>query len=398
MGLAIYVHIPYCLQRCTYCDFATYEQNQIIPIVEYFSLLKEELRQKARAFTRGSLPSVYFGGGTPSLGPAEDIVSFLEELTKHGFYLDEKTEVTLEINPATINADKMEIYLAGGINRFSVGVQTFHDSLLQSVKRKHSAQQAMETLDLLKKFRVNYSMDLLFALPGQSIDHLKNDLDQILRVAPPHISPYCLTVSEGHVLHKKLLDNETQLKMFELIRTTLQENGYEQYEISNFTKPGWESRHNLAYWNDQSYWGLGLSAHSYDKQIGLNKAYGIRFWNPNSIGEYKNLIQMNQGKEFLEPQANLPENLFEIPKKHQSLTDFCHTSLRRIKKGLEKKALQEKFGLSVLDKLQGPLSLLVERGLLERVAEEPEAWTLSPSGVLLANQVFLALTFLEGDI
>lgn len=390
-SFGIYIHIPYCLQRCTYCDFATYEQSKIMPPAQYLNLLKEEIRQTKNAYSQKELTTIYFGGGTPSLLPAEDIVSILEALANAGFTKTPTTEMTIEINPATITPQKMELYLKAGMNRFSVGAQTFDDRLLKSVNREHNAQQTRETLTFLKSFGVNFSFDILFALPTQTIDGLKRDLEEVVRLKPPHVSPYCLTVPEGHVLSANRPLEDDQLKMFDLISSTLKSEGYEQYEISNFALPGFHSRHNYLYWDDSPYWGLGLSAHSYAHQ----GPWGLRYWNPNSIGAYQNWIESNRGRDFEKPADNLPESCFERLEKHQALTDFCHTSLRTMN-GLSELKLHSRFGHAAVEAVQGQLRLFAEQGLVTRYGEGH--WRLTEEGQVLSNQVFAGLTYLKGEL
>ena len=390
-SFGIYVHIPYCLQRCTYCDFATYERSKIMPPEQYLSLLKEEIRQSEKAYRKGPLQTVYFGGGTPSLLPAENIVSILQELANAGFSQNSQTEITLEINPATIDPYKMEIYLKAGINRFSVGAQTFDDVLLKSVNREHNATQTRETLTLLKSLGVNFSFDILFALPTQTQDGLRRDLDEVLYFNPHHVSPYCLTVPEGHVLSKNRPLEEAQIEMFEAISDTLKSVGYERYEISNFALPGFHSRHNSLYWDDSAYWGIGLSAHSYAH----SGDWGLRYWNPNSIGAYENQIRSLEGKTFQHPAANLDLDHQEILRKHRALTDFCHTSLRTAS-GLVESRLMQRFGETAARAVLGSLQLFSEQKLVTRYGEG--AWRLTEEGIVLSNQVFAGLTFLEGEL
>jgi oxygen-independent coproporphyrinogen-3 oxidase len=400
VAFGVYIHIPYCIQRCSYCDFATYEQSQIMPPEKYFKLLLSELSQKASAFKNKKLDTIYFGGGTPSLVSAPLIVSVLEELSRHGFTLDywpgrgprKQTEITIEINPATVSKEKLDLYLKSGINRFSVGAQTFNDEHLKFIGRKHNSLETKETLDLLKANNLNFSFDIIFALPHQTLNDLRRDLDEILIRRPNHISPYCLTVPESHPLAKNRPLEEDQLEMFKMIESTLIQAGYIQYEISNFCLPGFESKHNSLYWDDENYWGLGLGAHSYQKQ----GEWGLRYWNPNAINDYEKLILTGVNKNFDSPELNLPIENFEQLKKHQALTDFCHTSLRR-QRGLSKVALIEKFGTQVAEKLQGPLSKIVSDGLLN-YSTDLQSWSLTSEGKVLSNQVFAALTFLKGEV
>lgn len=362
-----------------------------MPPEQYLSLLREEIHQSKDAYRKGALDTVYFGGGTPSLLPAESIVSILQELANAGFNLGQQTEITIEINPATINPRKMETYLKAGINRFSVGAQTFDDRLLKSVHREHDAKQTRDTLALLKSFGVNFSFDILFALPTQTLDGLKKDLDEVLNFSPQHVSPYCLTVPEGHVLSKTRLLEEDQLEMFNLISKTLKSARYEQYEISNFSLPGFHSRHNSLYWNNSPYWGIGLSAHSYAH----SGDWGVRYWNPSSIGAYEAWVRSGKGKSYLQPAQNLPVENQEHLKKHQALTDFCHTSLRTLV-GLSEETLQARFGEEASDAVRGQLQLFAEQTLVTRYGKG--YWRLTEEGLVLSNQVFAGLTFLEGEL
>ncbi len=362
-----------------------------MPPSQYLHLLKEEIRQSEKAYRKGPVDTIYFGGGTPSLLPAEDIVAILDDLAKVGFTAGPQTEITIEINPATLSGPKMEAYLKAGVNRFSVGAQTFDDRLLKSVRREHNAQQTRETLSFLKSFGVNYSFDILFALPTQTVDGLRADLEEVLRFAPPHVSPYCLTVPEGHILAKNRPLEDDQLEMFELIAQALKSENYERYEISNFAKAGFHSRHNSLYWDDSDYWGIGLSSHSYSH----TGPWGTRYWNPNSIGTYEAWVKSQQTKDFAEPALNLPAENKERLQKHQALTDFCHTSLRTLI-GLKDLVLLGRFGSKTAQAVQGQLQLLTEQGLVTHLGES--SWRLTDEGILLSNQVFAGLTYLEGEL
>lgn len=357
---------------------------------DYVQLLFEEIRQKQNYFPPQKLDTLYFGGGTPSLLEPTLIVSIKKQLEKHGFTTGPQTEVTLEINPATLTPDKLQYYIDNGFNRFSVGAQTFDDRLLKMVKREHNAKQTLETLELLRSKNVNFSFDILFALPSQTFEGLRRDVEIAVEQGSSHISPYCLTVPESHPLAKgRALDDE-QVDMFELIAGELTSRGFQQYEISNFALPGKESRHNLLYWTDSPYWGIGLSAHSYSKHA----AWGNRFWNVNNIDSYRSQILSHQDKEFSKPENHLPTEQFELLEMHQALTDFCHTSLR-LMRGLDERALQERFPsrvstqvFSLLKNLEGKNWLRFDKG----------HWALTPEGLVISNQVFRELTFLAEDL
>lgn len=384
--LGIYIHIPYCLQRCTYCDFATYVYKEILPPEKYIELVKSEIKLRSGLFNptnkQISLSTIYFGGGTPSLIPAELIVNVISELAKHGFMTGPQTEITIEINPATVDERKLATYLSNGVNRFSVGAQTFSDKHLKAVHREHNADQTVQTLKLLQKHGLNFSFDLLFALPNQTIAELKYDVEKSVELGASHISPYCLTVPEGHPLSKNRPLDEEQIEMFDIIHRGLSDQGFRRYEISNYGKPGFESKHNLLYWTDENYWGLGLSAHSYQRHNPENP-WGQRFWNANNINVYE--------KEILAQIARPLEHQVEHLKKNQSLTDFCHTSLR-LENGLSLEKIESKFGSTELFEVLQIAEKLLQKNLLER---QNQNLKLTQPGILVSNQVFEQFTFLE---
>lgn len=386
MKFGVYVHIPYCLQRCSYCDFATYVHTEIIPPQDYLLLLQSEIRRRANWIGPRPLDTLYFGGGTPSLVDPQIISAVIASLKESGFDLRPGAEVTIEINPATISDEKLDAYLAMGVNRFSVGAQTFNDDLLRSVRREHSSDDTRHTLDLLRSRNLNYSFDLLFALPGQTLAGLELDLNQVESYLPPHVSPYCLTVPESHPLAKLSLPEALQIEMFEMISSRLEAMGYAQYEISNFCRPGFESRHNSLYWDNDEYWGIGLSSHSYL----LREKWGVRFWNPKNLDQYqKQKMDAQQISSELDPEH------FEVLERHQALTDYCHISLRRAQ-GLSLLALANRFGHSVMDLVQAEVDKMSEKGLLRQ--GPGGCFSLTKTGILMSNQVFSKLTFLEEDL
>jgi oxygen-independent coproporphyrinogen-3 oxidase len=381
--LGVYIHIPYCLQRCTYCDFATYVQHEILPPEKYVDLVKKEISFKkhifAEAFSNKPLSTIYFGGGTPSLISAELIIDLIAELSKHGFTTGPQTEITIEINPATVDPKKLERYLAAGVNRFSVGAQTFHDRLLKAVHREHNAKQTFDTLELLRKYGLNFSFDLLFALPTQTLKELESDVEIAIQLGSSHISPYCLTVPEGHPLSKNRPVEDEQIEMFQIIHEKLSSKKFHRYEISNYALSGKESRHNLLYWQDRPYWGLGLSAHSYSK----NSPWGERFWNASNINLYE--------KDILSEELAPKKNQIEVLEKHQAMTDFCHTRLR-LSEGLAIKDLRAKFGHEAASEIDALAMDLIRRNLL---VFSDEAYRLTESGILISNQIFEKFTFLS---
>ena len=383
MAFGVYVHIPYCLQRCIYCDFATYQTSQILPPSEYIERVKKEIRVKGPAVGPRPLKTLYFGGGTPSLLEPELLGAVVQELKDSGFSLEAGAEVTLEINPATLNPDKLSALMEVGFNRFSVGAQSFSDDLLKKANRIHSAQDTKDTLRLLKESASNFSLDILFALPTQTLDDLRRDLDEALRWSPPHVSPYCLTVPEGHPFAKGRAPDEEQVSMFELIEKTLNAGGLDLYEISNFAKPGLESRHNLLYWNDEEYWGVGLSSHSYLHRF----KWGCRFWNPRNIDEYTSYIDALK-KWSLE---HMEENRHERLELRQSLTDFFHTSLRKTS-GLDYMSFAGKYRAKPHDVASNAIKSMQNQGL---ISDSGQALKLTKEGRLVSNRVFEEFTFMS---
>ncbi len=380
MAFGVYVHIPYCLQRCVYCDFATYELSQILSPQDYIKRVQSEIKTKSKTIGPRPLDTLYFGGGTPSLISPDLLNCVIQTLSECGFPLKHTSEVTLEINPATTDQGNLEKLIGFGFNRFSVGAQTFDDRLLKIAHRRHSAQDTIDTLSLLKKYSLNFSLDVLFALQTQTLYDLKKDLDIALSFSPPHVSPYCLTVPETNPMAKGRAPEDEQVEMFDLLKTALEVGGLARYEISNFSRPGLESRHNMLYWDDDEYWGVGLSSHSYMHW----GSWGSRFWNPRGIDDY---VKATDASALNWESSAAHENLM----RHQALTDYFHISLRKTS-GIDPIKFERKFGSSLEDVAGPRLKTLLGKGWL---IEEQTGFSLSETGLVLSNQVFEELTFLS---
>ncbi len=404
MAFGIYIHIPYCLQLCPYCDFTKYQWGKTLAPDRYTELLKKEIRDRAAGVSGlRDVSTIYFGGGTPSLLEPSLILSVLEELARAGFNFrgpGNATEISIEIDPATVDEARLDSYLAMGITRFSVGAQSFNDRLLKIAGRKHSSGDTVELLSLLKRKGVNYSFDLLFALPTQTLAELETDLVQALAFGPSHLSAYCLTVPEGHKLDVGRAPEGEQIEMFNAIEDKLKSGGLVRYEISNFAKPGSESRHNSLYWNDQPYWGIGLSSHSYLPAAALsadeaqNAPFGIRFWNRRAMKEYEKEIEAHDAGQTWSHLLHQPKSQREILLEHQAMTDFLHTSLRPLS-GLSQNALRLKFKKTSSDTAVQRLETLESTGW---VSKTEHGWALTKQGRLLANRVFEKLTFLKDEL
>lgn len=395
MKFGVYVHIPYCIQRCRYCDFTTFEQNSIMPPKDYVELLASEILVRSKNLDTVNLESLYFGGGTPSLLQPEYIYKIIQTLDACGLHITNSTEVTIEINPATINLQKLNSYKEMGINRFSLGVQTFSDSLLKLCGREHNSQQTKETLELLSARTSNFSLDILYALPGQSLEQVAYDLNISLQYKPHHVSAYCLTLPQGHPMNQNRPEDDLQMEMLDLITDQLQTKGWNQYEISNFSLPNFESHHNLLYWEDETYWGLGLSAHSSFPKRASEPSQAVRFWNPKDFKSYVEQVAISKSSDvhakapfqFLHPSQVERLELWE------SLTDFCHISLR-LNNGLSKDALRYRYGEKVLFMVSERLQKSANIGLIN---ETSERWAFTRLGQKMSNQIFLETTFLSED-
>ncbi len=390
MSFGLYIHIPYCLQRCHYCDFATYEINTTLDPDSYFQLLKTEIKNRYEKIPYRNLASIYFGGGTPSLVKPQLIIDLIEHLANLGFQISEQTEVTIEINPGTTFEKNLPEYLNSPINRFSVGAQTFNDTLLKACGRKHDASDTSKTLALLKDNQLNFSLDILYGLPNQSLEGLTNDVRTALQFNPKHVSPYNLTLPQSHFLQKDRPTEDTQLAMFNVIKTELEDAGFLQYEISNFSLPEFESVHNNLYWSDEPYWGIGLSAHSYFPE------HGLRFWNPKAMNSYKRTIDSENGQFSLNDLRKevLFKDSYEYLKKHENMTDFCHIQLRK-RVGMAKVALRKKFDSDLVEIILERLNSLTQEDLIE---ESETHWRFTDKGLNLSNLVYEKLCFTESEL
>ena len=386
MSIACYVHIPYCIQKCRFCDFTTFTKDKLPPSINYIQGIKQEIENRHKGIKDKSLRSIYFGGGTPSLIPARELISVIKHLKKY-FLFHPNIEISIEINPGTLTEKSLSLYQSAGVNRFSVGVQTFREDLLKLFNREHSARQTKETLKLLARNKVVFSVDLLFALNHQTREDLKKDLDLLLDYSPHHISAYYMTLPPKHSLQKNRPKESTQIKMFKDIEHRLKQEGFDHYEVSNFARPGFHSRHNLTYWLDRSYWGLGLSAHSLLK---INNQR-VRFWNSKNLDLYLEQVKILSPDS---PFSRLPALQKETLKTHEALTDFCHTALRT-RWGIKEEKLKSSFGNKA-----SKLTLKRLKNLQEKrwVKKRGNRWYLPFSSWLISDHIFREMTFLHKDI
>ena len=280
----VYVHIPFCASRCSYCDF--FSTLQLADMGgPYVEALIAEARLRRGKLHDESIKTLYLGGGTPSQLPLP-LLSRLVDGLRGALDLSGVEEFTVEANPDDVTPDWCRAVAALGVNRVSMGVQSFEDPILRLIGRRHTARQAMDAVAHLREAGIsNISIDLIFGLPGQTVSSWTASVEQAIALAPQHISAYGLTYEEGTRLWRQRelgevveVPEEQCLEMYRILVEDLQAAGYEHYEISNFAQPGYHSRHNSSYWNDTPYLGLGAAAHSYDGKV--------RKWNPHDLHQY----------------------------------------------------------------------------------------------------------------
>ncbi len=287
----IYIHIPFCKQKCTYCDFASFPK-EIGKTESYFACLYRELEARAKQYPDKVYDTVYIGGGTPSVVDAKFICGAIRQVRKC-YNLSENPEITIEINPGTVDQNKIDEYKKVGINRFSIGLQTGYDDQLKRLNRVHTAKDFLLCANMLKG--ENISADVLIGLHDQTAEQVKKTIDLAIAGGVKHISVYALTPEVGtpiytDYLNGELLSDDETADIYDEIRAYLKEKGYDRYEVSNFAIPGFESKHNLNYWKRGEYIGVGVSASSFMD--------GRRFTNTFKIDEYMNAIIYNKTPEI----------------------------------------------------------------------------------------------------
>ena len=300
----IYVHIPFCKSKCTYCDFASFP-NEIGKTESYFACLYRETKGRGLQLKDKKFDTVYIGGGTPSIVPAKFIAGEIKQI-KQCFNLSENAEITIELNPGTVDAEKIAEYKKAGINRFSIGLQSGFDDELKKLNRIHTAKDFLLTCNLLKG--ENISADILIGLWDQQAEDVKKTVDLAIAGGARHISMYALTPEEGtpiytDYLNGELLSDDETADIYDSVRAYLKEKGFNRYEVSNFALEGYESKHNLNYWKRGEYIGLGVAAASFID--------GRRFTNTYSIDEYCNDIIFNRPAEANSTVIEGKDNNFE---------------------------------------------------------------------------------------
>ncbi len=412
--LGIYVHIPFCVRKCNYCDFLSFGEkeckrmNKAGELYErYVGALCEEIEAYREPVKEYAVGTIYFGGGTPSVLDEYLIIKILDKL-RDAFYVEENAEITIECNPKTTSFEKFKAYLGAGINRLSLGLQSTDDRYLKMLGRVHTYEDFLIQYEqaIAAGFN-NINVDIISALPSQSLHECEEDVRRVVELKPAHISSYGLIVEKGTPLYndkellKSLPTDETSVKMYERTVELLEQSGYRHYEISNYCREGMESRHNSSYWTGTSYLGLGLGASSYfnnqrfhnvtkieeyfellkDKQKGTQK-------NISALGNESYVIERDM-KEFanIKPQC-LWREVEKLTEKDR-MEEFMFLGLRMMK-GVSFSEFEERFQRPLEKVYKEAIEKHKKAGLLREYEEGGDIYlSLTKKGIMVSNQVFV---------
>ena len=381
--VGIYVHIPFCKQKCFYCDFKSFPNKEGL-IDKYINWLTFEIKEVGSGndldFKNGIddkviVKTIYIGGGTPSYIDSKYVNRIINQI-KESFEVDNEAEITIEVNPGTVTENKLKEYIECGINRLSIGLQSTNNDILKGIGRIHKYEDFLETYNLARNVGFkNINVDLMIGLPNQTIKDVENSLKMVVELSPEHISVYSLIVEEDtkieEMLNKKeieLPNEELERKMYWTCKKLLEEAGYIHYEISNFAKEGYESKHNMDCWNQKEYMGFGAAAHSYTN--------GVRFSNIDTIEEYiDNYENENISDNFV---------FHEKQTKESQMKEYMMLGLRKIN-GVSIQKFKNKFGLNPIFEFRKEIEELVNEELLEIDLDDIK---LTSKGIDLANIVW----------
>lgn len=374
--LGVYIHMPFCKQKCYYCDFVSYT-NKEPKVKEYIDCVIKEIN--SYEFEKYNITTIYIGGGTPSFIDGYDIKRIIENIKnklQNNNTKWEEIEITIEVNPGTVTAEKLRNYKEAGINRISVGLQATQDKLLKQIGRIHSYQDFLNTYKLLKQIGFeNINVDLMLGLPNQHIKDLKESLEKIVALNPTHISVYSLIIEEGTPINKlleegkiELPDEEQERRMYWYVKDFLELKGYNHYEISNFSKKEKKSKHNINCWNQEQYIGIGVAAHSYLDDV--------RYSNTSDLEEYiKNIKEKNIEKN---------RSIEEEQRLEDKRNEFMMLGFRKIE-GVDIAKFKEKFIDNPIFLYKDKIKKLTDEGLIE---VDLNNIRLTSKGLDLANIVF----------
>ncbi len=365
------MHIPFCLSKCPYCDFNSIVYDSSLAQEYVGSLLKEiGLFSKVQA-QKIEADTIYFGGGTPSILKSSQLASILEALF-FSFQIKESSEISLEANPGTLIEKRVKEIKGLGINRLSLGIQSLADEELKALGRIHTRDQAIKSYQLIRGYFENISLDLIFGIPGQTLESWERCLREVVELKPEHLSTYCLTIEEGTPFYRfskdeklSLPDEEETRKMYLKAIDLLKSRGYTHYELSNFARRGRECRHNLKYWRGEEYIGFGAGAHSYLE--------GVRRGNIKKVKDY--IRRCREGISVIDFEEKLTLS--------QRINEFILLGLRRIE-GVDLKRLKEDLDFDLEKEKKEEIGYLIDKDFLEK---EKGVLKLTRKGILMADSV-----------
>ncbi|PAV29012.1 coproporphyrinogen III oxidase [Virgibacillus profundi] len=368
---SVYIHIPFCQQICHYCDFVKFFYNEKLA-TQYIEALANEMKMNIPG-SKNQMKTIYIGGGTPTALNIEQLRSLLEIINKK-FDIAKCEEFTIEVNPGDLGKDKINLLKAFGVSRISFGVQVMDDQMLKDLGRLHKVSDVYKTVDQLQQYGfTNISLDLIYALPNQTVEQFQKSLNEAMTFDLPHYSTYALQIEPKTVFfqrHKKGVlprpAEEEEVQMYEILKETMKRAKVDQYEISNFAKPGYESKHNRTYWSNEYYYGFGAGAHGY--------LPGKRIGNIRPLPAYIKQA-LNDGKPILQVE--------KVGMKEQ-IEEEMFLGMRMVK-GINKSDFKKKFGFSLNELYKQPIKDFVRTGLL---IDTQKDLRLTNQGMLLANRVF----------
>ncbi|TLS39426.1 radical SAM family heme chaperone HemW [Pseudalkalibacillus caeni] len=372
MPKAVYLHIPFCDYICHYCDFnKVFMKGQ--PVEEYLDHMAVEMKNTVKKFPYDHIETIFIGGGTPTALSASQLDVLLESVNDT-FHPGSHIEYTVEANPGSVDEEKLSVLKNAGVNRLSIGAQAFQNDLLKRLGRGHDEQEVVEIVKLAQRMGFdNLSLDLMFGLPDQTMDMFRESIERTIQLDIPHVSSYSLQVEKKTVFYNlfrkdqlPLPTQEEEADMFELLISKLEKAGLQQYEISNFARPGFESKHNMMYWKNEHYYGVGAGAHSY-----MN---GVRRINAGPLKKYIQLVDEN-GFPYTE------ENELTTAEK---MEEEMFMGLR-MKKGVSVERFQEKFNIPLMTVFGSQIDQLHDKGLINL---NKGNISLTEKGLFLGNEVF----------
>lgn len=372
--LSLYIHFPWCVKKCPYCDFNSHEVKGSFDEAAYLAAVRTDLEHALPLIWGRKIYTIFIGGGTPSLMSAAGLDRLLSDV-RTLLPVDIDAEITMEANPGTFETEKFRSYRDSGINRLSIGIQSFNSGHLQALGRIHNGDEAMKAVAIAQKYFDNFNLDLMFALPGQTLEQARQDVETAISLAPPHLSLYHLTLEPNTYFAKyppMIPDDDLSAEMQDLIQGKMSAAGYVNYEVSAYAKPGRESRHNLNYWNFGDYLGIGAGAHS-----------KLSF--PHRVVRQ---ARYKQPKAFIDAamNGNAVQESVEIGR-HEMGFEFMLNALR-LNEGFAVNLFYERTGL-LLNNIEKELSLAEQKGLLYRDHQRIQPTELGKRFLNDLQQLFL---------